>query len=113
MRDRLIELHKQAFELLLKTGQDFSHENYADYLLANGVIFSTEDVVPRSEVEKIFEDFIKEIELALDSNYKARNNNGYGEFGEYVNGKIHALRGIEDFLAELKKKYIGEKRCLK
>ena len=111
----------------------------------------TEDVVPKSEVEKwyaeyhkvkedlkqekmyhkstdkladrylvelkqakqdiareIFEDIHKEIELALDSNYKARNNNGYGEFGEYVNGKIHALRGIEDFLAEIEKKYIGE-----
>ena len=38
MRDRLIELHKQAFELLLKTGQDFSHENYADHLIAKGVI---------------------------------------------------------------------------
>ena len=37
-RDRLIELHKQAFEHLLETGKEFSHENYADYLLANGVI---------------------------------------------------------------------------
>lgn len=63
----------------------------------------------KQEVAKqIFGKIHKEIELALDSNYKARNNNGYGEFGEYVNGKIHALRGIEDFLAELKKKYIGE-----
>lgn len=37
-RDRLIELHKQAFEYLLETGKPFSHENYADHLLANGVI---------------------------------------------------------------------------
>ena len=38
MRDRLIELHKQAFWHLLDTGEPFTHENYADYLLANGVI---------------------------------------------------------------------------
>ena len=38
MRDRLIELHRQAFEHLLETGEPFSHENYADFLLANGVI---------------------------------------------------------------------------
>ena len=38
MRDRLIELHKRAFEHLLETGEPFSHENYADFLLAEGVI---------------------------------------------------------------------------
>lgn len=37
-RERLIEIHKKAFEYLLETGQEFSHKNYADYLLANGVI---------------------------------------------------------------------------
>ena len=38
MKDRLTELHKKAFEHLLATEQEFSHENYADYLLANGVV---------------------------------------------------------------------------
>ncbi len=37
-RERLIEIHKKAFEYLLETRQEFSHKNYADYLLANGVI---------------------------------------------------------------------------
>ena len=61
----------------------------------------TEDVVPRAEVEEI----LKEIELALDNNYKARNANGYGEFLSYINGKIDALRGIEAFVKEIEKKY--------
>ena len=38
MRDRLVELHKRAFEHFLETGEPVSHENYADFLLAEGVI---------------------------------------------------------------------------
>jgi hypothetical protein len=107
----------------------------------------TEDVVPRSEVEKfiqeidhiqkdkaeikylkehlieqakqevakqIFEEIRQEIKLALDSNYKAKDEhlNKYkdydAQFISLVNGKILSLRGIDDFLDELKKKYIGE-----
>lgn len=52
----------------------------------------------------------EEIRLALDSNYKAKQANGYGEFGEYVNGKIDALRGIDDFLDKLEEKYKGEQQ---
>ena len=39
MRDRLAKLHRQAFEYMLDAGLEFSHENYADYLIAHGVIF--------------------------------------------------------------------------
>ena len=72
-----------------------------------------------SEVAKeIFEEIDREICLALESNYKARNRRQmivipHGsstfdrEFIEYVSGKIDALRGINDFFAELKKKYGG------
>jgi hypothetical protein len=69
------------------------------------------DVVPKSEVEKIFEEIEKEIEEALKSNYEARRvYNPTDEFGMWVQGKIDALRGIEYFLAELKKKYTEEKK---
>ena len=99
----------------------------------------TEDVVPRAEVERyqicddgslkmiptvesvrqatareIFEELGQEIELALDSNYKAREEHlakyktPCDEFIDVVNGKIFALEGILDFFTELKKKYIGE-----
>lgn len=94
---------------------------------------STADVVSRSEVEEIvkfkdmayaelkslfieakqevakqiFEEIHKEIELALDSNYKARRE--HNNFISLVDGKISALRGIDDFVYELQeKKYIGE-----
>lgn len=38
MRDRLIEMHRNAFLHLLDTEKPFTHGNYADFLLANGVI---------------------------------------------------------------------------
>lgn len=71
--------------------------------------------------EEIFEEIDREICLALESNYKARDRRqmiviAHGsstidrDFIEYVSGKIDTLRGINDFLAELKKKYIGEDR---
>ena len=67
----------------------------------------------QSKVREIFEEIEQEIELALESNYKAKNGqmmsehitNEEREFIEYVNGKIHALGGISYFIAELKKKY--------
>jgi hypothetical protein len=61
-----------------------------------------------SEVaEEIFEEIDKEIELALDSNYKVKRDAEDMNYGlvNYVEGKIHCLRGLLDFLAELKKKY--------
>lgn len=69
-------------------------------------------------IEEIFAEIQEEIKLALDSNYKARDRRqmiviAHGssaldrEFIEYVSGKIDTLRGLDDFIAELKKKYIG------
>ena len=60
-------------------------------------------------VGKIFDEIEQEIKLALESNYKVKrdaqdDNDG---LGIYVEGKIHCLRGIDDFISELKKKYIG------
>lgn len=61
---------------------------------------------------EIFEEIESEIKLALESNYKAKREhidknyyNLHAEFLSAVQGKIDALRGIDDFIAELKKKY--------
>lgn len=69
----------------------------------------------KQEVAKIFEEIREEIMLALNSNYKAHEEHKqkYGTdsnsaFLSYVSGKVHALQGIDDFLAEIEKKYIGE-----
>lgn len=65
---------------------------------------------------RVLEEIQKEIEAALESNYKARNernesrqwNRINDNFINTVNGKISALRGINDFIIELKKKYTRE-----
>lgn len=38
MKNKLAELHKEAFEYLLDAGAEFSHENYADYLSKHRVV---------------------------------------------------------------------------
>ena len=90
-----------------------SHSGYIDINYTESQckhFIPTADVVPKSEVEKIFAELEGEIKLALDSNYKARRQVEISDALYYtVSGKISALRGIDDFLAELKKKkYIGE-----
>lgn len=72
----------------------------------------TADVVPRAEVEEIFSELYKEIESALNSNYKARREriNGCGArdmFLNVVDGKIAALRGLHEFIEYLEEKHTG------
>jgi uncharacterized protein YbcC (UPF0753/DUF2309 family) len=92
------------------------------------IIESTADVVPKSEVEKwfrecevlqgrfielekevareIFEEIEEEIKLALDNNRKRLSECEFADdWQSYISGKLDALRGIDDFIAELKKKY--------
>ena len=58
------------------------------------------------KASEIFEEIEAEIELALKSNYNARREQTeYCNFVSMIDGKINALRGIEYFIAELKKKY--------
>ena len=56
---------------------------------------------------EIFEEIEREIELALDCNYKVKRDAQDDNEGLvlYVDGKIDCLRGLADFIAELKKKY--------
>jgi hypothetical protein len=69
----------------------------------------TADVAPRAEVAReIFEEIEREITDALKSNYKVLLQVEESEaLWNNVNGKINALRGIEYFMEELKKKYTG------
>lgn len=66
----------------------------------------------KSEVaRKICCEIEEEIVAALESNYKARGEvEDSDELYHLVSGKISALRGIEDFVEELKKKYTEEKK---
>jgi replicative DNA helicase len=66
-----------------------------------------------SEVaEEIFAEIEKEIEAALESNYRAKKEHynhsvvpNYDNFNAMCDGKIYAMRGLLDFIAELKKTY--------
>ena len=76
----------------------------------------TADVVPKSEVaRKICCEIEEEIVAALESNYKAKADRLAScecyfadEIVSLCEGKIAALRGIEGFVEELKKKYTEE-----
>lgn len=65
----------------------------------------------RAEVAReIFADLEKELNAALENNYKRKRElaqavDGVDNFDWLVGGKIDTLRGILDFLEELKKKY--------
>jgi hypothetical protein len=73
----------------------------------------TADVAPRAEVaNKICCEIEEEIVAALESNYRALKEWDDGRCNDYIlemvnriQGKIDALRGIEAFVEELKKKY--------
>ena len=82
-----------------------------DYLIAEKLI--KKGYRKASEVAReIFEEIEKEIELALESNYRAKKEHynhsvipNYDNFNAMCDGKIYAMRGLLDFIAELKKKY--------
>lgn len=73
----------------------------------------TADVAPRAEVaNRICCEIEEEIVAALESNYRALKEWDDGRCNDYIlemvnriKGKIDALRGIEAFVEELKKKY--------
>jgi hypothetical protein len=56
---------------------------------------------------EIFEEIDREIEMALKCNYKVKRDAEDDNEGlvPYIDGKIDCLRGLEGFIAELKKKY--------
>lgn len=78
--------------------------------------FPTADVAPRAEVAReISVEIEEEIVAALESNYRTLKEWDDGRCNDYIlemvnriKGKIDALRGIERFVEELKKKYTEE-----
>ena len=66
-----------------------------------------------SEVAReIFAEIEKEIESAIESNYRAKKEHynhsvipNYDNFNAMCDGKIYAMRGLLDFIEELKNKY--------
>lgn len=79
-------------------------------IVANAINDYFREAAPRAEVAReIFEEIEREITDALKSNYKVLPLIEESEaLWNNVNGKINALRGIEYFIEELKKKYTGE-----
>lgn len=59
-------------------------------------------------VKEIFEEIENEIRLSIDSNYKALRGCKEECFNSRIKGKITALWGIDDYLVELKKKYLDK-----
>ena len=78
----------------------------------------TADVAPRAEVAReICCEIEEEIVADLESNYRALKEWDDGRCNDYIlemvnriKGKIDALRGVEAFVAELKKKYTEEQK---
>jgi uncharacterized protein YehS (DUF1456 family) len=87
------------------------------YALQCGTVKDQQEIIDevKSEVAKeILADIHQEIKEALESNYKARKERNEDrcwsrindDFINTVNGKIAALRGIEDFVTELEKEFV-------
>lgn len=69
------------------------------------------DVVPKSEVESIFNDIEKEIDRGLSVITKILNAKGGRENGKTVLlSKYDVFIEAKKYIAELKKKYIGEEK---
>lgn len=67
--------------------------------------------------KQVLDELQSEIAAALVSNYSARTECitkhpelPIDNFVAYCDGKIYALRGIDDFIEELKKKYTEEEQ---
>lgn len=77
-----------------------NERNYAEEIYNAGYRKATE------VAEEIFSEIEAEIDAALTSNYNfIQQHELLDALWSRVNGKIDALRGIDGFLAELRKKY--------
>ena len=75
--------------------------------LEGGQTMSNEKLLKSEVAREIFEEIAVEIQEALNSNYRAKPHIAESEeLYHIVEGKIAALSGMEDFIAELKEKYI-------
>jgi hypothetical protein len=113
------EVERLTIELEAMQGVSNSYKlQYEQAQAEKDNLIATYEACMRTYSEQLFGEIEQEIKHALDSNYKARQEHidkyfkgtsyVYDNFISLVNGKIQALRGIDDFLDELKKKHIGE-----
>ena len=110
--DKLVEMYERSAddEWNKKTAPSSWAEAF-DCAIADIDDQPTADVAPRAEVAReICCKIEEEIVAALESNYRARGEQMAKDDLPYelvalINGKINALRGIEGFVEELKKKY--------
>lgn len=92
----------KAFEQAhLENGDDYLSDIVATELYDKGYCKASE------VAREIFAEIQAEIKAALDSNYKALPKVELSEeLWSCVRGKIDCLRGLDDFIDELKKKYL-------
>ena len=75
-----------------------------------GYFQNAADVAPKSEVAReIFAEIENTINNELQNNHKVLPQVEFSnEIWNRISGRINALQGIRDFIAELKKKYTGD-----
>jgi hypothetical protein len=94
-------------------------DNKYDVAIKMGTIFKKlvyesppADVVPRSEVERIFEEIEKKVKASLTIHLEEINKEHIKDTPLYDrhSGIIFAMQGMDDFIVEFKKKYTEEKK---
>lgn len=109
---------EELFAIYLERGYDdlFSFDFYKRRCVELGTKIIERDVptvdIKTEVAREIFAEIKEEIQSALRNNYNVRSKriekHGTSDgFISVVDGKILALRGIDDFIDELKNKYIG------
>lgn len=88
---------------------DTEHTEYIDKRVAECLKYLAVKQAKQEVAKQMSVEIEHEIAEALKSNYKALSEFEQSDELYYrVKGKIDALRGIQDFVVELEKKYIGE-----
>lgn len=113
--EKALEEHRRSQTMSMFGDRDLLEEYRNGVVGAMNVLgfVPAADVVPRAEVvNKICCEIEEEIVAALESNYRILKELDDGRCNDYVleivnriKGKIYALREIERFVEELKKKY--------
>ena len=109
------EFSKAVLDLIISKNAEIERLK-ADLLIAKGKLLEMQNLRFEydndvAEAIKEFAEMVKaEINQALESNYKARAERQNKEtkyvgdiFWNYCTGKIHCLRGLNDYIDELKK----------
>ena len=95
-------------EILVNAGYRKIHDDNAIQCVCYALGCQAAEKIKSDVAREIFAEIQAEIKAALDSNYKALPQVEMSEeLWSCVRGKIDCLRGLDDFIDELKKKYTG------